>query len=182
MGIRLSISAFAALVAVVAVGATAACSKASPEGEKKKWQESPPPKDVTVPAGLTITVQVEGVARSPITTDLLDHTKPDFADAEHRAWKIQTLIPEAAPDGSVVEAASVSGVSVKLVRPMPEGLEPALLLNRRGEVIVAAVDPKDPFPSYHGQGSRLRRPGDSMPRVGQVAKLSITHAAIAPTP
>jgi hypothetical protein len=177
MGIRHRIAVLGAL----GVLAFAACSKASHEGEKKQWQESPPPKDVAVPAGLTITVQVDGAAKSPITTELLEHTKPDFADAEHRAWKIPTLIAEAAPAGSVVEAASTSGVSVKLVRPMPEGLEPALLLNRRGEVIVAAVDPKDPFPSYHGQGSRLRRPGDSMPRVGQVAKLSITHAN-APTP
>ena len=43
------------------------------------------------------------------------------------------------------------------------------------EVIVSAIDPKDPFPRYHGQGGRLHRAGDSMPRVVPVAKLAITH-------
>ena len=39
-----------------------------------------------------------------------------------------------------------------------------------------ALDPKDPFPKFHGQGGRLHRAGDSMPRVSPVAKLAITHA------
>jgi hypothetical protein len=50
-----------------------------------------------------------------------------------------------------------------------------LFLTRRGEVMVAAVDPKDPFPRYHGQGGRLRRGGDPMPRVAPVARLAVTH-------
>lgn len=161
------------LIAVLA----AACSKASNEGDKKQWQEAPPPKEINVPAGLSITVDVDGAPKPPITSDILAKTKPDFVDAEHRAWRIPTLVAEAAPAGTLIEAGSPSGVSVKFEHPTPEGLEPVLFLTRRGEVIVAAVDPKDPFPRYHGQGSRLRRPGDSMPRVGQVSKLSITHKA-----
>jgi hypothetical protein len=161
------------LIAVLA----GACSKASNEGDKKQWQESPPPKEISVPAGLSITVDIDGAAKPPITSDVLAKTKPDFVDTEHRAWRIPTLIAEAAPAGSVIEARSPAGVSVTFEHPTAEGLEPVLFLTRRGEVIVAAVDPKDPFPRYHGQGSRLRRPGDSMPRVGQVNKLSITHPA-----
>lgn len=155
--------------------ALASCSKASTEGDKKQWQESPPPKEVSVPAGLSIGVEVDGTARAAITSELLMKTKPDFSDADHRAWRIPTLVAEAAPAGSVVEASSPSGVSVKFKHPTPDGLEPVLFLTRRGEVIVAALDPKQPFPAYHGQGSRLRRPGDSMPRVAPVTKLSITH-------
>src|SRR6185295_2588616 len=98
------------------------------------------------------------------TSATLEGTKADFADPEHRAWRIPTLIAEATP-GSTVEAASPSGVAVKFAQPTPEGLEPVLFLTRRGEVIVAAVDPKDPFPRYHGQGGRLHRAGDSLPRV-----------------
>ncbi len=156
--------------------ALAACSKASNEGDKKQWQESPPPKELAVPAGLSIGVEVEGVARAPITSEILQRTKPDFSSPEHRAWRIPTLVPDAAPTGTIVEASAPSGVAVKFTHPSPEGLEPVLFLTRRGEVIVAALDPKDPFPRYHGQGSRLRRPGDSMPRVAPVTKLAIHRA------
>ena len=155
--------------------ALAACSKASPEGDKKQWQESPPPKEVTVPAGLSIAVEVDGAAAAAITSAVLGASKPDFVDEDHKAWRIPTLVPAAAP-GATIEASSPSGVAVKFALPTPDGLEPVLFLTRRGEVIVAALDPKQPFPKYHGQGSRLRRPGDSMPRVAPVTKLSITRA------
>lgn len=151
-----------------------ACSRASDEGSAKKWQENPPPKEVSVPSGLSIAVSVDGADKPPITSDVLTKTNPDFVDDDHRAWRIPTLVAEAAPQGTLVEAASPSGVAVKFVHPTPEGLEPVLFLTRRGEVIVAALDPKDPFPRYHGQGSRLRRPGDTMPRVQPVSKLAIT--------
>lgn len=164
------------LIAVALV----ACSRASDEGGAKKWQEAPPPKEVAVPAGLSIAVQVDGSDKPPITSDVLARTKPDFIDDDHRAWKIPTLVMEATPDGTVVEATSPSGVAVKFQHPTPEGLEPVLFLTRRGEVIVAALDPKDPFPKYHGQGSRLRRPGDTMPRVAPVTKLAIVTSAPRP--
>ena len=153
-----------------------ACSKASNEGDKKQWQESPPPKEVSVPVGLSIGVDVDGSPRPPITSEILQRTKPDFSDPEHRAWRIPTLVAEAARTGTFVEASAPSGVAVKFAHPTPEGLEPVLFLTRRGEVILAALDPKDPFPRYHGQGSRLRRPGDSMPRIAPVSKLAITRA------
>jgi len=154
----------------------AACSKASPEADKKLIQESPPPNEVSVPAGLSISVEFNGAARAPITSDTLKATKPDYADDEHRAWRIPTLVADAAVNGTTIEASSSSGVAVKFAHPTPDGLEPVLFLTRRGEVMVAALDPKDPFPKYHGQGSRLKRPGDSMPRVAPVTKLAIASA------
>jgi hypothetical protein len=156
--------------------ALCACSRASDEGGAKKWQEAPPPQEIAIPAGLSIAVQVDGADKPPITTDVLRATKPDFSDEDHRAWKVPTLIAEAAAAGSTVEAASPSGVAVKFGRPTTDGLEPVLFLTRRGEVIVAALDPRDPFPKYHGQGSRLRRPGDTTPRVAPVTKLAITSS------
>ena len=156
-----------------------ACSRASDEGGAKKWQEAPPPKEVRVPDGLTIAVQVDGADMPPITSDVLKNTKPDYVAEDHRAWRIPTLVSAAAPNGTVIEATSPSGVAVKFAHPTAEGLEPVLFLTRRGEVIVAAIDPKDPFPRYHGQGSRLRRPGDTMPRIAPVAKLAVTTP---PTP
>ena len=100
--------------------------------------------------------------------------RPDYADEERKAWKIPSLVGEAAPPG-IVEASSPAGVSVRFLHPTPDGLEPVLFLTRRGEVIMAALDPKDPFPRYHGQGGRLRRAGDQLPRVAPVSKLDITR-------
>lgn len=164
------------LLAIVAASVASACSKtASHEGETKQWAESPPPKDVAIPGALQIAVVVDGAAKPPITAQTLQATKPDFADDERKAWRIPTLVAEAGPAGTV-EASSPAGVSVKFAHPTPDGLEPVLFLTRRGDVIVAAVDPKDPFPRYHGQGGRLHRAGDQMPRVAPVAKLEITRA------
>ncbi|HEU0032345.1 MAG TPA: hypothetical protein VFQ53_17055 [Kofleriaceae bacterium] len=160
---------------IVALLAVAACGKASDEGEAKQWQEPPPGKDVPIPMQLAIEVTVDGSVRPPITAESLRGAKPDFADSERKAWKIATLVTEAASAGTV-EAWSPTGVSVKFPHPTPEGLEPVLYLTRRGEVIVAALDPKDPFPRYHGQGGRLHRAGDSMPRVAPVAKLDVTRS------
>jgi hypothetical protein len=153
--------------------ALVACSKASEQSDR--LQRQAPDLMVSMPSGLSIDVTVDGAAKPPITTDTLKAAKPDFEDSERRAWKVATLVPEAQP-GTVVEASAPTGVSVKLAEPTPDGLEPVLFLTRRGEVIVAAVDPKDPFPKFHGQGGRLHRAGDTMPRVSPVARLAITHA------
>lgn len=155
------------------VFALVACSKASDQSER--LQRQAPDLLVQVPSGLSIDVTVDGAAKPAITTDTLKAAKPDFSDPERRAWRITTLVPDAVP-GTTVEASGPTGVAVKLANPTPEGLEPVLFLTRRGEVIVAALDPKDPFPKFHGQGGRLHRAGDSMPRVSPVAKLAITHA------
>jgi hypothetical protein len=153
-----------------------ACSRASDEGQAKKWQ-APPPAEVEIPAALSIGVTIDGSAKPSITSEMLKSTKPDFVDDDHRAWRLPILLGPN-PPGSTVEAVSPIGVSVKFTLPLPDNYEPVLFLSRRGEVIVAAVDPKDPFPKFHGQGSRLRRPGDSMPRVAPVTRLVITR----PTP
>ncbi len=160
---------------LLVVLALAACSRASDEAPKKTWADKPPPADMPPPADLTIAVTIDGAAAPPITAATLTGKKADFEDAERTAWLIGTLVPEAAAAGSVVKATSPSGMSIELERPSATGLEPVLFLTRRGDVIVSAVDPKDPFPRYHGQGGRLHRAGDSNPRVNPVAKLAITR-------
>jgi hypothetical protein len=155
------------------------CSRASQEGEAKQWATPPPARDIPIPANLSIAITVDGNARPSITGQYLRGAKPDFADEEHKAWLIPTLVPEAGPAGgsaqSSIEAVSGAGVSVKFARPTADGREPVLFLTRRGDVIVSALDPKDPFPRFHGQGGRLRRAGDSTPRVSPVARIEITH-------
>ena len=153
--------------------ALVACSKASNESDRMQ-RSAPGSGDSHVPADVSIAVAVDGTDKPPITSATLAATKPDFVDPERRAWRVATLVPEATT-GSEVEAAGPTGVAVKFADPTPEGLEPVLFLTRRGDVIVAAVDPKDPFPKFHGQGGRLHRAGDTMPRVSPVARLAITH-------
>jgi hypothetical protein len=157
------------------LGLALACSRASQESEAKQWATPPPGKDIAVPANLRIDVAVDGSPGAAITGDRLRDTRPDFVDEDHKAWRIPTLVPEAGRGGASIEAVSGTGVSVKFAPPTADGLEPVLFLTRRGDVIVAALDPKDPFPRYHGQGGRLRRAGDPMPRVSPVARLEITH-------
>jgi hypothetical protein len=163
------------MVRFVVVAAVAiACSKASNESQTRQWPEPPPGKEVPIPATLEIAVTVDGTDKPAITATTLRGARPDYSDAERKAWKIPTLVGEAEPPG-VVEATSPTGVSVKFAHPTPDGLEPVLFLTRRGEIIVAALDPKDPFPRYHGQGGRLHRSGDQLPRVAPVSKLHITR-------
>lgn len=152
-----------------------ACSRASQEGEAKQWATPPPGKDIAIPANLHIAVTSDGGALPEITGERLVNARPDFADDDHKAWLIPTLVPEAGPAGTSIEAISGTGVSVKFAHPTADGREPVLFLTRRGDVIVSALDPKEPFPRYHGQGGRLRRAGDPMPRVSPVARLEITH-------
>jgi hypothetical protein len=153
----------------------AACGKASSDGEAKQWSGDQPPKEVEIPANLSIAVMVDGVAKPALTAEVLKGKKPDFADSDHEAWLVPTLVAEAAPPGSVVEAFGPNGVSVSFAHPTTDGLEPVVFLTRRGDAIFSAVDPKDPFPGFHGRGGRLHRPGDSMPRVNSITRLEITH-------
>jgi len=158
----------------------AGCSRASNESEAKRWATSPPSKELAIPANLHIAVTVAGSAAPPITSRQLTETRPDFSDDDHKAWLIPSLVTPARPSGTTIEAVSGTGVSVKFTHPTADGLVPVVFLTRRGEVIVSALDPKDPFPRYHGQGGRLRRAGDPMPRVSPVARLEITPASPAP--
>jgi len=160
---------------LVTLVALVGCAKASDEGEAKQWPTQPPPKDVTIPPNLSIDVSVNGAAKGPITASTLRLAKPDFADEDRKAWLIPKLIPDASAPGTTVEAVGPGGFSVKFAHPTTEGLEPVLFLTRRGDVIVAAVDPKDPFPRWHTLGGRLRRAGDPMPHVVPVSRLEITR-------
>lgn len=163
-------------IAGVIVVSLAGCSKASSEGESKQWPAEPPTGGLTIPANLSIAVTVDGAAHAPITSAVLGATKPDFADSDRMAWLVPTLVAEARAPGSVVAATgTAAGVAVSFAHPTSDGLEPVVFLTRRGEMIFSAVDPKEPFPPFHGRGGRLHRPGDAMPRVSPIATLAITH-------
>ena len=100
--------------------------------------------------------------------ETLRATQPDFRTTSARPWQIPTLVAEAAPRHASRHHRRRRHREVRA--PDPEGLEPVLFLTRRGEVIVAAVDPKDPFPPLSRAGRPLHRAGDQMPRVAPVSQ------------
>lgn len=159
-------------LAVLLWCASAACSRASDEMAAKRAPAVPPPHEVQVSDSLHIEVRIDGAPQPALTAQSVREIKPDFADSERRGWWLSSLVPSA-KGARVLLAEGPSGVGLRLEVPGPGGLLPALLLTRRGEVIVAAVDPVDPFPSYHGKGGMLRRFGDPMPRLSPVSKLSL---------
>lgn len=155
--------------------AVAGCGNPSQESEAKQWPVPPPKANIEIPSTLSIEVTVDGSPKPAITAQTLATAKPDFSDEDRKAWRIATLVAGVGPGGSV-EASSPTGISIKFQHPTPSGMEPVLFLTRRGEVIVAALDPKDPFPQHHGQGGRLQRPGNTLPSVKPVAKLDIRRS------
>jgi hypothetical protein len=163
-----------AALALVWIGALG-CSRPGDEAVAKRAPSPPPPAELRVPSDLHIDVTVDGAAAAPITAAVLGQAPPDFSDAEHRAWRLSTLVPAFAKDGAVIEARGQAGVGLRLDRPAAPGApQPVLFLTRRGGVAVTLLDPADPFPGYHGQGGRLRRKGDSAPRIDAVASLAVT--------
>ncbi|MEZ4402537.1 MAG: hypothetical protein R3B06_21115 [Kofleriaceae bacterium] len=159
------------------VATAAACSKASDESKNKRAPTAPPPKTVDLPADLSIPVTIDGVAAPPIDAARLGATPADFADTERRAWKLTTLLPAFDQPGHALEAVGAGDMILKLARPTPDAtLVPVLFFTRRGDVVVTVLDPGQPFPDYHGQGGRLRRPGDPQPHLSPVRALRVIAA------
>jgi len=166
------------IVVAAAAALAGACSKAGDESQARRAPIAPPPPTVHVPADLHIPVTVDGKEAAAITAASLQKLEPDFADEEHRAWRLVRLVPAFDRDGAVLEARGHAGVSLRLDRPASaEALQPVLFLTRRGDVIVSVLDPTNPFPGFHGQGGRLRRAGDPQPRIQPVTALEVVDEA-----
>jgi hypothetical protein len=149
-----------------------ACQKASEE--RQKMPKLPPPLQSRIAPSLRIEVEVGGQAQTAIDAARLSKTPPDFSDGEHRAWRFATLLGQPIPAGSSIAITGAQNVTLTLKQPPnAKDPQPVLTENRRGEVVAALVSPDDPFPAYHGQGRRLARPMDPLPRIGGVTKVSV---------
>jgi hypothetical protein len=167
------------VLALVAALSLAACSRAGEEESGKRAPIAPPPPVIEIPAGLNIPVEVDGVAAPAITRQTLAAMQPDFADEERRAWRLTRVLPSFT-GGAVLEAVGREGVSITMQTPATaDEPQPVLFFTRRGEVVATQVRPEDPFPQFHGQGGRLRRPGDLTPRVSPVVMLRVHTAGTA---
>jgi hypothetical protein len=145
------------------------CSKAG--DTSKQMPKLPPPPHAAVT--FRVSVEIGGRPAPDIDAARLTSLKADFEDNERRAWRLSTLL---GPIGekSVVAVTGENDVTVQFRRVADDKApQPSLLLTRRGELVALLIDPDDPFPPYHGQGRRLGRPGDPMPRIGGVKKLRV---------
>jgi hypothetical protein len=163
-------------LAVALSGCSRACQNASEADDGKRMPKPPPPPASSeVAAQVRIEVEIEGEAASPIDVARLNAIKPDFLDEDHRAWKLVSLLGAPADrEGAVFHAVGDKGVTIVLPRPSkPSDPIPVLVVTRRGDPVVALVSADEPFPSYHGRGGRLHRPGDPLPRIAGVTKIRV---------
>lgn len=144
-----------------------ACSKPGDDSEAKRSPIPEPAPGAKLPADLAIPVEQGSKVVFTIKAEMLNSRKPDFKDDERQAWRLDKILEqEVFPPGSILEASGTDGVGISMQRPASDTEPlPVLVLTRRAEVVAAIVKASDPFPDYHGQGGRLHRPGDPLPRL-----------------
>ena len=156
----------------ILVMALFACQKASEE--RREMPKLPPPPQPRVAASLKIAVEVDGSAAGAIDADKLAKTTPDFTDGEHKAWRFSTLLGLPIAPGTSIAVTGAQNVTITLKQPpSTKDPQPVLTESRRGEIVAALISPDDPFPAFHGQGRRLARPMDPLPRIAGVTKISV---------
>jgi hypothetical protein len=153
------------------------CQKASDATQAKRMPQPPPARDISVPDGLRIEVVVAGKDAPVIDAARLRATPPDFADSERRAWKLTTLLGAAlATPGTEFVVSGAPSAGLVLTQPATATEpQPALMLNRRGDLVATMLTPNAPFPPYHGAGGRLGRPGDTTPHMPGVVRIVVAH-------
>ncbi len=164
-------------LAIAASLLSLACSKPGEGSEAKRSPIPEPAPGATLPSDLSIPVELDGTVVMTIGAELLETRKPDFSDTERKAWRLDKLLDESKfPLGATLEAVGSDGVGIAMHRPENDDEPlPVVALTRRGELVAAIVKASDPFPNYHGQGGRLHRPGDPLPRLlTSLVRLRIT--------
>jgi hypothetical protein len=168
-------------LALCALFATLGCNKPPPDrNEALLMPKPPPPPSPAIPDTLQIPVEIDGKPAQAIDAKSLHTQKPDFQDNEHKAWILASLIGGPADrSDSVFTVVGDSNFRVTMPHPKKPGdLVPVLMLSRRGDIMASMVKPDDPFPAYHGQGRRLERGGDPIPRAAKsVAKIIVSYDA-----
>jgi hypothetical protein len=163
---------------LVLIFALAGCQKASDATQAKRMPQPPPAREINVPDGLRIEVVIAGKEAPAIDASRLRASTPDFADAERRAWKLTTLLGGGvATPGTEFLISGAPSAGLVLTQPATASeAQPALMLNRRGELVATMLTPNAPFPSFHGAGGRLGRPGDTTPHVPGVVRIVVAHS------
>jgi hypothetical protein len=115
-----------------------------------------------IPADLWIRVEMDGAPLKPIDAATLS-VKPDLEDEHRVAWQLLRLVPEIRQARQlVIEKRDKQRVVLPLGESGQQSANVALVLNRKGEIVMAALDPNNPFPAFHGRGgNRGRAPGEA---------------------
>ncbi len=111
-----------------------------------------------VPPDLEILVEIDGRPLAAINAASLA-VPPDIEDEHRAAWKLDRFVAEIGGARQLV-IEKRDGQRVVLPLGHDEGQSPseiALVLNRKGEVVLAALDPDNPFPAFHGRGGNRGR-------------------------
>jgi hypothetical protein len=129
-----------------------------------------------VPRDLHIGVEVDGREVQPIDFAMLAVRKPDFVEGGKRAWRLASLVGAAAlRPNAVLEIEDDGGIRTQFstAAERATGHETVLMMNQRGEVLVAFIKPDEPWPAFHGRGGNRGRPGDPAPRVRAVRRVRV---------
>lgn len=123
--------------------------------------QSPERERAAIPRDLKIFVEIDGRPLPAIDASALA-VAPDLEDEHRVAWRLQRLIPQLEQATQlVVEQRDHQRIVLPLDQPGQPVSEIALLLNRKGEIVLASLDPQNPFPAFHGRGgNRGRAPGE----------------------
>lgn len=163
----------AAVIAILwGLPLTLGCTREDPNEGKLMPRLAPPP-DNSAPANLRIPVSIGDKELPPIDSAVLDKRPPDFSDEQRAAWRLDSLIDKGQiPAGAAFAVTSARGVKTELPTEV-QGEVPALVLSRRGEIVIELVDPTTPFPRFHGQGGRLGRSPGNRPRIVDPARIQV---------
>ncbi len=150
----------------------AGCKNSDPS-DVRNMPKLPPPPRVALPPALKIAVEIDGKEAPTLDAARLSSLKPDYEDAERKAWRFATLLgPAAEREGAAIAVSGDKDVTVVFKPPRsPKDPVPVLAVTRRGGIVAAVIAADDPFPPYHGQGRRMARPGDPLPRVAGITRI-----------
>jgi hypothetical protein len=157
--------------------ALAGCKRSDDLNDARQMPKLAPPPEAGAVSDIAVAVEIDGHAAAALDRAKLDATPPDFVDGERRAWRVETLLGlPASNDGATFTVTGDRDVAIVLRHTSADpDLLPILAVNRRGQMFGAMVEKSDPFPSYHGQGRRLERRGDPLPRVEGVKRVVVMH-------
>lgn len=114
-----------------------------------------------VPADLKIFVELDGHSLPAIDAAALS-AEPDLEDEHRIAWRLERFVPQIARASQLV-VEKRDGERVVLPLGGEDGEDGqtaagiALLLNRKGEVVLGSLDADNPFPAFHGRGGNRGR-------------------------
>lgn len=107
-------------------------------------------------------VALAGAPERATPVPVAEDFAPSFTDGRQRAWTLDTLFARVRGGSQAsLQVHQADGTRTELPHPFREvdGEVWALRANRRGEVQVLLLDPRDPFPAHHGRGGSRGRGG-----------------------